>query len=146
VFCQHIDITVFAEIDRPVIERYLADLHTELAGSQRHGDHIGQLNMFLHAVRQHQWDDALPATALVFSDDFPRRTERPPRALAEQVMAQIEDPVNLARFKPGLPAGHPDPDSGRSAGHRRGEPAPGLRGHRRRRRPLPALRQHKMKR
>jgi len=98
VFCQHIDITAFAEIDRPVIERYLADLHTELAGSQRHGDHIGQLNMFLHAVRQHQWDDSLPATALVFSDDFPRRTERPPRALAEQVMAQIEDPVNLARF------------------------------------------------
>jgi hypothetical protein len=54
--------------------------------------------MFLNAVRQHQWDDALPATALVFTDDFPRWTERPPRALAEQVMTQIEDPANLARF------------------------------------------------
>ncbi|HZD14115.1 MAG TPA: tyrosine-type recombinase/integrase [Pseudonocardiaceae bacterium] len=98
VFCQRIDITALAGIDRPVIERYLADLHAELAGRQRHGDHIGQLNMFLHAVRQHHWDDSLPATALVFTDDFPRRAERPPRALAEQVMAQIEDPTNLGRF------------------------------------------------
>ena len=98
VFCERTDITSLADVDRVVLERYLADLHTELAGSQRHGDHIGQLNMFLHAVRQHHWDDTLPATALVFPDDFPRRAERPPRALAEQVMAQIEDPDNLARF------------------------------------------------
>jgi integrase len=98
VFCQRIDITALAGIDRPVIERYLADLHAELAGSQRHGDHIGALNMFLHAIRQHHWDDSLPATALLFTDDFPRRAARPPRALTEQVMAQIEDPANLARF------------------------------------------------
>jgi integrase len=98
VFCDRIDITTLAGIDRVVLERYLADLHAELAGSQRHGDHIGQLNMFLNAVRQHRWDDTLPGTALVFPDDFPRRAERAPRALAEQVMAQIEDPANLARF------------------------------------------------
>jgi integrase len=98
VFCERIDVTTLADIDRALVERYLADLHAELAGSQRHGDHIGQLNMFLNAVRQHHWDDALPATALVFTDDFPRRTERAPRALAEQVMAQIEDPANLTRF------------------------------------------------
>jgi len=97
-FCECIDIPTLADINRAVLERYLADLHAELAGSQRHGDHIGQLNMFLHAVRQHHWDDSLPATALVFTDDFPRRAERPPRALAEQIMAQIEDPANLARF------------------------------------------------
>jgi integrase len=98
MFCDRIGVSALADIDRAVLERYLADLHAELAGSQRHGDHIGQLNMFLNAVRQHHWDDTLPATALVFTDDFPRRTERPPRALAEQVMAQIEDPANLARF------------------------------------------------
>jgi integrase len=98
VFCQRIGVTALAGIDRTVLERYLADLHAELAGRQRHGDHIGQLNSFLQAVRQHHWDDALPTTALMFSDDYPRRAERPPRALAEQVMAQIEDPANLARF------------------------------------------------
>ena len=81
-----------------MLERYLADLHAELAGGQRHGDQIGQLNSFLHAVRQHHWDDTLPATALVFTEDYPDRAERPPRALAEQVMAQVEHPDNLARF------------------------------------------------
>jgi len=34
----------------------------------------------------------------VFTEDYPARTERAPRALAEQVMAQIEHPDNLARF------------------------------------------------
>jgi hypothetical protein len=38
-------------VDRVVLERYLADLHAELAGRQRHGDQIGQLNSFLHATR-----------------------------------------------------------------------------------------------
>jgi site-specific recombinase XerD len=140
VFCQRIGVTALAGIDRTVLERYLADLHAELADRQRHGDHIGQLNSFLQAVRQHHWDDALPATALMFSDDYPPRAERPPRALAEQVMAQIEDPANLAPVRqPGLSAGHPDPDPRRFACHRRAEPAAGLPGHRRRRRALPAL-------
>jgi integrase len=98
VFCGRIGVTAAAGIDRAVLERYLADLHAELAGRQRHGDQIGQLNSFLHAVRQHHWDDTLPATALVFSNDYPTRAERAPRALAEQVMAQVEHPDNLARF------------------------------------------------
>jgi integrase len=98
VFCRRTGVPALAGIDRAMLERYLADLHAELAGRQRHGDHIGQLNSFLHAVRQHHWDDTLPAAALVFPDDYPARVERPPRALAEQVMAQIEHPDNLARF------------------------------------------------
>ena len=56
-----------------MLEAYLADLHASWPAAQRHGDHIGQLNAFLHAVRQHRWDDTLPATALVL-----RR--RPPEA------------------------------------------------------------------
>ena len=98
MFCQRTGVPAPPGIDRAMLERYLADLHAELAGRQRHGDHIGQLNSFLHAVRQHHWDDTLPATALIFPDDYPTRAERPPRALAEQVMAQIEHPDNLARF------------------------------------------------
>jgi integrase len=98
LFCERIGVGALADLDRVVLERYLADLHAELAGRQRHGDQIGQLNSFLHAVRQHHWDDTLPATALVFTEDYPARVERAPRALAEQVMAQIEHPDNLARF------------------------------------------------
>jgi integrase len=98
VFGERIGLTAPAGIDRAVLERYLADLHAELAGRQRHGDHIGQLNSFLHAVRQHHWDDTLPATALIFPGDYPARAEQAPRALTEQVMAQIEHPDNLAHF------------------------------------------------
>ena len=97
-FCDRTGVTGLAAADRTVIEAYLADLHAELAGRQRHNDHIGQLNAFLHAVRQHRWDDSLPATALIFPDDYPKRAERLPRALAEHVMAQVEQPDNLDRW------------------------------------------------
>jgi integrase len=97
-FCGRTGVTSLAGIDRTVVEAYLADLHAELAGQQRHNDHIGQLNAFFHAVRQHRWDDTLPATALIFPDDYPKRAERLPRALAEHVMAQVEDPGNLDRW------------------------------------------------
>ena len=35
---------------------------------------------------------------MFFTEDYPKREERLPRALAEHVMAQLEDPDNLARF------------------------------------------------
>lgn len=85
-------------IDRVVLERYLGDLHTEMAGTQRHGDHIGLLNGFLAAIRQHHWDATLPADARFFAEDYPKRRDRLPRALAEQVMAQLEHADNLDRF------------------------------------------------
>jgi len=97
-FCEAANVTALADIDRALLERYLADLHTEWAGRQRHNDHIGQLNSFLHAIRQHRWDDSLPAGALIFADDYPKRSERAPRALGEEVMAQIEHPANLDRW------------------------------------------------
>jgi integrase len=97
-FCGQAGVTCLAGIDRTVIEAYLACLHAELAGRQRHNDHIGQLNAFFCAVRQHRWDDTLPAGALIFPDDYPKRAERLPRALAEHVMAQVEHPANLDRW------------------------------------------------
>ena len=81
-----------------MLERYLADLHAEMHGSQRQGAHIGLLNSFFTAIRQHRWDATLPATAMFFPEDQPKRAERPPRALAEHVMAQVEHPGNLDRW------------------------------------------------
>jgi integrase len=98
MFCDRIGITALAGVERVVLERYLADLHAEMTDGQRIGVHIGQLNSFLQAVRQHGWDDTLPATALLFAGDQPKRSERPPRALSEQVMAQIELTSNLDRW------------------------------------------------
>ncbi len=97
-FCERLHISALAEVNRDVIERYLANLHTEWAGRQRHNDHIGQLASFLQAIRQHHWDDTLPATALVFSDDQPKRPRYLPRALGEAVMSQVERPGNLDRW------------------------------------------------
>jgi len=97
-FLADIGITGIDRIDRSVLERYLADLRGERICSQRRASHIGLLNRFLAAVRQHCWDTALPADAMFYAEDYPKRAERLPRALAEHVMAQLEHPNNLARF------------------------------------------------
>src|SRR6266702_4012109 len=39
----------------------------------------------------------LPAGAMIFREDYPRKPARLPRALAEHIMAQVEDPANLGR-------------------------------------------------
>jgi integrase len=87
-----------AGVDRPVLERYLADLAAELGGREIHRQHIGRLNTFLHTIRRHRWDDSLPVNAMFFPEDYPSRTELLPRALAEHVMTQVEHPDNLDRW------------------------------------------------
>jgi integrase len=86
-----------AEVDRPLLERYLAGLHAQMGGRQCHFQHVGALNGFLRAVRQHGWDDTLPASAMIFPEDYPKRGQRLPRALAAHVMTQVEQPANLDR-------------------------------------------------
>ncbi len=93
-----IGVTDISQLDRAVLERYLAGLHAELAGTKVHREHIGQLSAFLQAIRQHRWDDRLPATAMFFPDDYPKHGQALPRALPEQVMAQLEDPASLSRW------------------------------------------------
>ena len=34
---------------------------------------------------------------MIFREDYPRKPARLPRALAEHIMAQVEDPANLGR-------------------------------------------------
>jgi integrase len=93
-----VNVDQLAHLDRALLERYLADLHHELAGRVSHTRHIGQLNAFVDAIRQHGWDDTLPATAAFHAQDYPPQPSRLPRALTEHVMAQLEDPANLGRW------------------------------------------------
>jgi integrase len=88
-------VDCLAKVDRPLLERYLADLHSGLAGRVCHGYHVSSLSMFLRAIRQHRWDHTMPAAAVLFPEDFPKRGDRLPRALAEHVMTQLEHPNNL---------------------------------------------------
>lgn len=84
-------------ISRAVLEDYLADLHAAMAGRPEHGTHVSMTGLFLTAIRQHGWAADLPPDAMIFPGDQPPRTELLPRALAGHVMAQVEQPGNLAR-------------------------------------------------
>ncbi len=87
-----------AELDRPVLERYLAWLAVERPEAKHRGIELGSVAGFLTGVHQHRWAPELPATAAIYREDRPRRPKDAPRALSEHVMAQLESPANLARF------------------------------------------------
>jgi integrase len=85
------------QISREVLERYLAELRASIGHLPAHSEVISVTSTFFRAVRLHRWAD-LPADAVFYPEDYPKRPQRLPRALAEQVMAQIEDPANLDRW------------------------------------------------
>ena len=75
---------------------------------------------FLAAIRQHAWDDTLPASAMIFPGDHPR----PRRAAAPRPGRARHGPGRAARqppplARPRLPAGHDHPHPLRPARHRR---------------------------
>src|SRR6266581_449061 len=87
-----------ASIDRPLLERYLADLSASLGPGTCLG-HISALNGFFRDTRRHGWDrGSLPAAAVFYPEDYPKLSQRLPRAVAGHVMAQVEDPANLDRW------------------------------------------------
>lgn len=88
-----------SSVDRGVLERYRADLALDPRATRTRSRDISSLNAFFQAVRRHGWDTTLPANAGFYPDDFPRPDKRLPRALAEQVMAQVELPANLERWQ-----------------------------------------------
>lgn len=130
---QPASIDGLAQVDRPLLEAYLAGLHTAVGGRKCHAQHLTALGGFLTAIRQHRWDEgALPASAMLFTEDYPRRAKGLPRALAGQVMAQRDRRDNLDRWdRPRLPAHHHDPDALRPAYLRRLQDPVRLPGHRR---------------
>jgi hypothetical protein len=93
-----VNVDQLAQLDRSLLERYLAYLHATFGGRMVHRNMIGQLNLFFTAIRQHGWDSTLPTNAMFFPEDFPKQPEWLPRALSEHVMAQLERPDNLKRW------------------------------------------------
>ncbi len=85
------------EVTRIVLEAYLADLAAGINSAHQRQVHIGQLRAFLQAIRQRGWA-LLDPTAALFKDDNPPRPVRGPRAVAEQVMAQLEAPAAMAAW------------------------------------------------
>lgn len=93
-----VNISRLADLDRALLERYLADLHAEFGGRRTHAHHLGALAGFLRAIRQHGWDSTLPATAVVLPEDYPARGRLLARALPPAVLAQIQQPASLGRW------------------------------------------------
>lgn len=88
-----------ADLDRAILERYLAHLSTDFDNTHYQASFISALNTFFAAIRRHGWDTTLPTGAVFFASDYPKRPDPLPRALAEHVMAQVEDPANLRRWE-----------------------------------------------
>ena len=88
-----------ADLGRPLLERYLADLALDPRAVRSRNRDIASLNAFFYAVRRHEWDPTLPVNAAFYPDDLPRPPKRLPRGLAEHVMAQVEQPANLGRWR-----------------------------------------------
>ena len=97
-FLTEVAVTRLADVDRAVLERYLAWLSTQPAGPGAKEDGITGVNSFFTAIRQHGWDDTLPTTATFFTGDIPPRPAKVPRRLAEHLMAQVENADNLNRW------------------------------------------------
>ena len=88
-----------ADLGRPLLERYLADLALDPRAVRSRNRDIASLNAFFYAIRRHEWDPTLPVNATFYPDDLPRPPKRLPRGLAEHVMAQVEQPANLDRWR-----------------------------------------------
>jgi integrase len=93
-----VSVTSLTCLDRAMLERYLADLATDTRALHTRSRDISSLGAFLDAIRRHEWDRTLPASATFYPDDFPKPEKRLPRGLAEHIMAQVEQPANLDRW------------------------------------------------
>jgi integrase len=95
VFLDSAGITSPSMVSREILERFLASL-TSLPAAHRYAV-TSKISTFLQDVRLHGWEETLPAGAMIFREDYPPKPARLPRALAEHIMAQVEDPANLSR-------------------------------------------------
>jgi len=93
-------VTGPGDIDRAVVERYLAWLTTlPLAESSKTMSRMF-LRGFLEENRRHRWLETINADAVLYHDELSSRHQSLPRFLSEPVMAQLESEANLARLLP----------------------------------------------
>ncbi|MDP8931899.1 MAG: site-specific integrase [Actinomycetota bacterium] len=88
------------EVDRGVIERYLAWLAAlNLSDSTKT---LGKvfLRAFLEENRRYHWVEGIPADAAIYHDELAAKRKSMPRFIPEFLMAQLESETNLSRLKP----------------------------------------------
>jgi integrase len=86
------------QIDRPLLERYLAWLTPQpLAESTKALSRVF-LRAFLEENRRYCWVPDIPAGAVIYSDELSNRRQHLPRFIPEFVMSQLEAADNLAQL------------------------------------------------
>jgi integrase len=95
---QHPEVCDDSGLTRAVIEHYLSWLAASQLGDYARNGHLVCLRSFLEACRRHGWLAGLPARATIYTDELPGPARPLPRFIPEFVMAQLEDPANLARL------------------------------------------------
>jgi integrase len=93
---QHPDVNGAQDVTRPVLEHFLSWFAS--AGLAGHTSNMLLLSVrgFLDTCRRYGWMPGLPTTAAIYIDELPRRPQPLPRFVPEFVMAQIENPSDLA--------------------------------------------------
>jgi integrase len=95
---QHPDVDGEAGLDRSIIEHYISWMTTNALGGYQTNTSLVVVRGFLEACRRHRWLPALPTETVIYLDEIPRRPRPLPRFVDEFVMAQLEEPDNLARL------------------------------------------------
>jgi integrase len=93
----HPDATDASVIGRATLESYLAHLAAHGPDANTRLGYLTSLRGFLETVRRRRWLD-LPADAVIYHDDLPRRPTGLPRFVPEDQMAQLESDSALARL------------------------------------------------
>ncbi len=93
----HPDASDASVITRATLEHYLAHLAAHGPAANTRLGYLTGLRGFLETARRRGWLE-LPADAVIYHDDLPRRPAGLPRFVAEDVMAQLESDAALARL------------------------------------------------
>ena len=85
-------------LTREVLEDYLGWLATKPWSTATRFLSLTMLRVFLDHSRRHGWLPDLPAGAVIYEEELPRRDDALPRFIPEFVMAQLEAEANLDRL------------------------------------------------
>ncbi len=88
------------QIDRVLLERYLAWLAPLPLAVSTKGLSRTFLRALLEDNRRYQWVLAIPAEAVIYPDELSSRRRTLPRFISEFVMGQLEAEDNLAQLRP----------------------------------------------
>jgi len=88
------------QLDRPLLEAYLAWLAFQPLADATKALSRGFLRCFLDENRRYRWVEAIPSGAVIYHDEVGHRHCAVPRFIPEFVMAQLESEANLNRLLP----------------------------------------------